>query len=149
MTQSYNDPKESWLKVEGKKLFTVNGVDELVIHDGTKVKFDPNNTPASDEPQSVIDRSNLTLIFTDYMSGQWNGNMFNDILDWHTHEMDKAKAAITALRIKDRIDELKALPWKRADRYGINSPYVTKAWLRERITELESQLNIGGSNAKQ
>lgn len=37
---------------------------------------------------------------------------------------------------KARLDELEHLPWKRADKYGINSPYVTKKWLLERKTKI-------------
>lgn len=40
-----------------------------------------------------------------------------------------------------RIDELENLPWKRIDKYGINTPYVTKKWLTERKATLRKELD--------
>lgn len=40
---------------------------------------------------------------------------------------------------KERIAELRGIPWKRSERYKIHSPYITKAWLTDRISYLESK----------
>lgn len=70
----------------------------------------------------------------------------------HEYATDEALAKISALiKTRDkkienmaRIDELENLPWKRSDRYGINTPYVTKTWLLERKAELNSNTTKGG-----
>lgn len=54
-----------------------------------------------------------------------------------------AHAQLTALMVAERIDELRNLPWKRSDKYGINTPYVTKTWFTERLAALRA--TIGGS----
>lgn len=53
---------------------------------------------------------------------------------------DKCIAELLTWAARERIDELENLPWKRADKYGINSPYVTKAWLVKRKAELTNTL---------
>lgn len=55
-------------------------------------------------------------------------------------EVQKTTQSIKELIARERIDELKALPWKRSDRYGINSPYVTKTWLTERLNQLQGSI---------
>lgn len=54
---------------------------------------------------------------------------------------EKAKQAIQQycdrISREARLDELDNLPWKRADKYGINTPYVTKKWLLERKAQLQ------------
>ena len=93
---------------------------------------DPNNTPASDELDEIL---MYAILGEDAIS----------LSDSAQLRANRAKAAITALRIKDRIDELMALRTKQ----GGHIPDELCCELCDRLTELESQLNIGGSNAKQ
>lgn len=51
----------------------------------------------------------------------------------------EAREKTKKLLVEERLNELKNLPWKRADKYGINSPYVTKQWLTDRIAQLEGK----------
>lgn len=60
----------------------------------------------------------------------------------YLHERAEAVKQLISNREKlARIDELENLPWKRIDKYGINTPYVTKKWLTERKATLRKELD--------
>ena len=53
--------------------------------------------------------------------------------------------------LEARIDELDNIPWKRSDKYGINSPYITKEWLLNRkveLTNLQEQAQLTTNNTE-
>lgn len=52
--------------------------------------------------------------------------------------------AIQNLVTEARLDELDNLPWKHTEKYGINTPYVTKKWLIERKAELNRKPRLVG-----
>lgn len=54
--------------------------------------------------------------------------------------------------LEARIDELDGIPWKRSDKYGINSPYITKEWLLNRkvqLTKMQEQAQLTNNNAEE
>lgn len=57
---------------------------------------------------------------------------------------DTARQAILNLITEARLDELDNLPWKHTEKYGINTPYVTKKWLIERKAELNRKPRLVG-----
>jgi len=67
-----------------------------------------------------------------YARGQLSGinNKKPLINDW--------KVILQDVITQARIDEIKNIPWKRADKYGINNPYITKQWYLDRLAELNS-----------
>ena len=59
-------------------------------------------------------------------------------IDMFRHKRETlAKQQIQALITEARVDEIKNIPWKCADKYGINSPYITKQWYLDRLAQLK------------
>lgn len=62
--------------------------------------------------------------------------------------IDEIMALVSKAVEEARLDELESLPWKRSDKYGINTPYVTKTWLTTRKMVLKAQLAINQKGDK-
>lgn len=97
---------------------------------------DPNNTPASDELDKILEDA--------YQLGRTDA-----LLSASDHDilMPRMKAAITALRIKDRIDTLlRIMLWIVDKDYSddlLRLSGLIQVELDSLFLELESQLNIG------
>ena len=89
-----------------------------------------SNTP-NPQANGLDDRSGLT-------------QAFNALWELATPEQREhfKQDEITPKRLSEaiteaRIDELLHIPWKRADKYGINRPYITKQWYLDRLAQLK------------